>query len=75
MEIYAHEARAYMERSGATRRDFAAVAAKNSRHGALNPLAQYRVARSVDEVGVRAPRTRGVRDHDPEQGLTAGERV
>jgi acetyl-CoA acyltransferase len=47
MDIYASKARAYMRRSGACPRDFAAVAVKNHRHGALNPRAHYR-----DEVGI-----------------------
>lgn len=42
MEIYAQEAREYMEWSGATADDIAAVAAKSRAHGALNPRAQYR---------------------------------
>lgn len=62
MEIYAAEARRYMERSGATVRDFAAVAAKNSWNGSLNPFAQTRTALSVDDVlaarMIAAPLTR-----------------
>lgn len=50
MEIYAKTCADYMARSGATAADFAEVAAKNSQHGSLNPKAQYRTARSVDEV-------------------------
>ena len=50
IDIYARLARDYMERTGATNRDLAAVASKNSRHGARNPLAQYREELSVDEV-------------------------
>lgn len=50
MDVYAAMTRAYMARSGATARDFAAVAAKNQYHGSLNPLAQYGSAVSVDEV-------------------------
>jgi acetyl-CoA acetyltransferase len=50
MEIYANFTRAYMERSGATVEDFADVAAKNSAHGVLNPLAQYRRRRTREEV-------------------------
>lgn len=42
MDIYADLARRYMERSGATELDFAQVAAKNRRHGAANPDAQFR---------------------------------
>jgi acetyl-CoA acetyltransferase len=50
MDIYAALARAYMERSGATERDFAAVAAKARANGALNPNAQYREPVDVDDV-------------------------
>ena len=41
MELYAGLTRAYMERSGADPGVFAEVAAKNYRHGAANPLAQF----------------------------------
>jgi acetyl-CoA acetyltransferase len=41
MDLYADMARAHMDRTGSTREDFAAVAAKNHRHGARNPRAQY----------------------------------
>lgn len=50
MDIYAAMTRSYMERSGATQRVFAEVAAKNQGHGRLNPLAQYGGTVSVDEV-------------------------
>ncbi len=50
MDIYANEARAYMARTGATAEDFAAVAEKTRSHGALNPLAQYRTATTVEQV-------------------------
>lgn len=50
MEIYAAEARAYMARSGATVRDFAEVAAKSSRNGSRNPIAQVRQVLTADEV-------------------------
>jgi acetyl-CoA acetyltransferase len=50
MEIYADEARAYMERSGATAADFAAVAAKATANGSRNPFAQVRTALTVEEV-------------------------
>lgn len=50
MDIYALLARRYMERSGATERDFALIAVKNHRHGALNPNAQYRDEVTVEEV-------------------------
>ncbi|MEO5598830.1 MAG: thiolase family protein [Novosphingobium sp.] len=50
MDIYARMARDYMAASGATARDFARVSAKNSRHGSLNPNAQFRAILSEDEV-------------------------
>lgn len=50
MDIYAAIARGYMDRSGATKEDFAAVAAKASRHGALNPKAQFRTPHTTAEV-------------------------
>jgi acetyl-CoA acetyltransferase len=50
MAIYAAAARGYMERTGATRRDVAAVAAKATRNGSLNPVAQVQVPLSVDDV-------------------------
>src|ERR1700730_10208056 len=40
MDIYARLAREYMASTGATAADFAAVAAKNSVHGSLNPNSQ-----------------------------------
>jgi acetyl-CoA acetyltransferase len=55
MEIYAGYARAYMERSGATREDFAAVASKSHAHGALNPLAQFRHRLSPEEILAARP--------------------
>jgi len=50
MDIYAANTRAYMERTGATREDFAEVAVKSHDHAALNPKAQYRTPVTVDEV-------------------------
>jgi acetyl-CoA acetyltransferase len=50
MDIYASTARTYMESSGATAEDFAAVAVKAHAHGALNPRAQYRAEVTIDEV-------------------------
>jgi acetyl-CoA acetyltransferase len=41
MDVYADEARQYMQASGATQRDLARVVVKNQYHGSLNPLAQY----------------------------------
>jgi acetyl-CoA acetyltransferase len=50
MDLYARMARRHMERYGSTVRHFAMVSAKNSRHGALNPYAQFREELTVDEV-------------------------
>lgn len=50
MDIYAAAARGHMERYGTTVEQFAAVAAKNSVHGSLNPRAQFREALTVADV-------------------------
>jgi acetyl-CoA acetyltransferase len=50
MDIYALAARAHMSRYGTTVEQFAAVAAKNSFHGSLNPRAQFREALTVEQV-------------------------
>jgi acetyl-CoA acetyltransferase len=50
MDIYATEAVAHMKAYGTTREQLAAVPAKNSRHGALNPRAQFRSVTTVEEV-------------------------
>ena len=50
MDIYAAAARAHMERWGTTVEQFAAVAAKNSVHGSLNPRAQFREVLTVADV-------------------------
>lgn len=50
MELYAALAKFHMKAFGSTQRQLAAVAAKNHKHSALNPLSQYRKAMSVDEV-------------------------
>jgi len=50
MAVYARIAAEYQARTGATARDFADVAVKNSAHGALNPNAQYRRALSREEI-------------------------
>lgn len=42
MDVYAAMAADYARESGATEADYADVAVKNGRHGALNPRAQYR---------------------------------
>lgn len=50
MDVYAMAARNHMERYGTTREQFAAVASKNSFHGSLNPLAQFREELTVADV-------------------------
>ena len=50
MDIYAAWAIEHMREYGTTQRDFAAVSAKNSYHGSLNPNAQYRNVMTEDEV-------------------------
>jgi acetyl-CoA acyltransferase len=50
MDVYAGMTREYMQRSGATARDFATVATKNHRAGALNPKAQYQQEVTVEQV-------------------------
>lgn len=52
MDIYARMARDYCARTGATAAHFARVSAKNSRHGHLNPLAQFTDV--IDEAAVLA---------------------
>jgi acetyl-CoA acetyltransferase len=50
MDFYAEEAQGYLDRYDATAEDFARVAVKNRAHGSHNPLAQYGVPQSVEEV-------------------------
>jgi acetyl-CoA acetyltransferase len=50
MDIYAVMARRYMEASGATKRHFAQIVAKNSFHGSLNEHAQFRDVLSIEDV-------------------------
>jgi acetyl-CoA acetyltransferase len=50
MDIYAAFAAWHMARYGSTPEAMAAIAAKNHRHGALNPNAQIRIEMTADEV-------------------------
>lgn len=50
MDVYAAMAVEHMRDYGSTQRDFAAVAAKNSFHGSLNPKAQYQEEQSIEDV-------------------------
>lgn len=50
MDVYAAFSRFHMATFGTTQRQIAAVAAKNHQHSVENPLSQYRVPYSIDEV-------------------------
>jgi acetyl-CoA acetyltransferase len=50
MDVYASAARAHMEQYGTTVEQFAAVSAKNSFHGSLNPNAQFHEVLSIEDV-------------------------
>lgn len=50
MDIYATMAIEHMQKFGSTREQFAAVSAKNSYHGSLNPNAQFRESLTVEQV-------------------------
>jgi acetyl-CoA acetyltransferase len=50
MDIYATEAIAHMQKYGTTQAQLAAVPAKNSKAGALNPRSQFRNVTTVEEV-------------------------
>ncbi|MGW7468362.1 lipid-transfer protein [Streptomyces xantholiticus] len=54
-QIFGNAAREHMERYGTTQRQLAAVAAKNHRHSAANPDAQFQDVYSVDEVLAAKP--------------------
>jgi acetyl-CoA acetyltransferase len=55
MDLYAQAALEYMEESGATVEDFAAVVVKNQHNGACNPLAQYGAEMTIEEVLASRP--------------------
>jgi acetyl-CoA acetyltransferase len=50
MDLYSDLAKRYMQRTGASAHDFAAVSVKQRKAGALNPLAQFRAEVTVEEV-------------------------
>lgn len=50
MDFYAAAARRYMERTGATKEDFARVAVKNLYHGSLNPHSQYGGQYTIEDI-------------------------
>lgn len=50
MDIYAMGARMHMKTYGTTQRQLAAIAAKNHHNGSMNPMAQYQMDMTVEEV-------------------------
>lgn len=50
MDVYAALARFHMKTFGTTQRQIAAVSEKNHFHSTFNPLAQYQVEMSVDQI-------------------------
>ena len=62
MDLYAADARAYLDRTDATVEDFAAVVSKTRFHGSLNPRAQFRTPVTPEQVlasrTIAAPLTR-----------------
>ncbi len=57
MDVYAAFSRMHMKRFGTTQRQLAAVAAKNHRHSAHNPLSQYRDPYTIEQVLAAPPIT------------------
>ncbi|MBA36063.1 MAG: thiolase [Oleispira sp.] len=57
MDVYAGFCRQHMKTFGTTQRQIAAVSAKNHTHSVHNPLSQYQVAYTTDEVMAAAPIT------------------
>lgn len=50
MDAYAAIARSHMEKYGSTQRQLAVISSKNHFHSSMNPLAQYQMTFTVDEV-------------------------
>ncbi len=50
MDIYAMGARMHMKTYGTTQRQLAVIAAKNHHNGSMNPMAQYQMDMSVEDV-------------------------
>ncbi|MDD3717302.1 MAG: thiolase family protein [Actinomycetota bacterium] len=50
MDIYAMGARMHMKAYGTTQRQLAVIAAKNHHNGSMNPMAQYQMDMTVEEV-------------------------
>ena len=57
MDVYAAFSRFHMKTFGTTQRQIAAVSAKNHRHSVHNPLSQYQVAYTIEEVLAAPPIT------------------
>ncbi len=57
MDVYAGFCRQHMKTFGTTQRQIAAVSAKNHTHSVHNPLSQYQVPYTIDEVMAAAPIT------------------
>ena len=57
MDVYAAFARSHMRTFGSTQRQLAAVSAKNHTHSVHNPLSQYQMAYSIEEVLAAPPIT------------------
>lgn len=57
MDVYAAFARSHMRTFGTTQRQLAAVSAKNHAHSVHNPLSQYQVAYTIEEVLAAPPIT------------------
>ncbi len=55
MDFYAAMSRMHMKKYGSTREQLAAVAAKNHMHSTKNPLAQYQMPYTVEEVLAAPP--------------------
>ncbi len=57
MDVYAAFARSHMRSFGTTQRQLAAVSAKNHAHSVHNPLSQYQMTYSIDDVLTAPPIT------------------
>ena len=55
MDAYAMGARWHMNKYGSTQHQLATICAKNHFHGSLNPMAQYQMDMSVDDVMADKP--------------------
>ena len=50
VRIFANAGRAHMKKYGTTMLHFEKIAEKNRKHGALNPLAQYKLAHTRHQI-------------------------